>query len=94
MFAIKAYKGENCMSFFRKKWKMHLYLNGVYVGKTTIKENEEPSKNVYLVHFWFKKQIFRSNHVKSVVHPTHVLFTDEKRKITPWKFEYEEGVKV
>lgn len=82
------------MSFFRKKWKMHLYLNGVYVGKTTIKENEEPSKNVYLVHFWFKKQIFRSNHVKSVVHPTHVLFTDEKRKTTHWKFEYEEGVKV
>lgn len=82
------------MSFFRKKWKMHLYLNGIYVGKVRIADNEEPSKNIYVVHFWFKKQIFKSIHVRSVIHPTNVLFTDEKKKITHWKFEYEEGVNV
>lgn len=82
------------MSFFCRKWKMHLYLNGIYVGKVRIKENEEPSKNVYIVHFWFKKQIFKSNHVKSVIHPTNVIYTDEVRKTTHWTFEYEEGVKV
>lgn len=82
------------MSFFRKKWKMHLYLNGIYVGKVRIKDNEEPNNNVYVVHFWFKKQIFKSIHVKSVIHPTTVLCTDEKKKITHWNFEYEEGVNV
>lgn len=82
------------MSFFRKKWKMHLYLNGIYVGKCKINADEEPSKHSYIVHFWFKKQIFKSIHVKSVIHPTNVIFTDEKRKITHWTFEYEEGVEV
>ena len=81
------------MSFFRKKWRMHLYLNGIYVGKCQINE-EKPSENVYIVHFWFKKQIFKSNHVKSVIHPTLCLATDEKRKITHWTFEYEKGVEA
>lgn len=81
------------MSFFRKKWKMHLYLNGIYVGKVKI-GNEKPSENVYIAHFWFKKQIFKSNHVRSVIHPTHVLYTDDKKRITHWNFEYEEGVEA
>lgn len=81
------------MSFFNR-WKMHLYLNGVYVGKIRIKENEKPSDNVYIVHFWFKKQIFKKNHVKSVIHPTTVLCTEEKKHITHWNFEYEKGTEV
>lgn len=75
----------------KKKWKMHLYLNGIYVGKTTIKPDENPSNKNYLVHFWFKRQIFKSNHVKSIIHPLNCLQTDEKRKITHWTFEYEKG---
>lgn len=82
------------MSFFRRKWKMHLYLNGVYVGKTSIKGNEDPSKNIYVVHFWFKRQIFKAIHVKSVIHPTSILYTEEKKKITHWNFEYEKGTEV
>lgn len=81
------------MSFFRKKWKMHLYLNGIYVGKCRIND-DKPSDNVYITHFWFKKQIFHSNHVKCVIHPLRCLGTDEKRKITHWTFEYEKGVEV
>lgn len=95
MAAFKAYRqGDVYMSFFSRKWKMHLYLNGIYVGKVRIKENEEPSKNIYVVHFWFKKQIFKAIHVKCVIHPTNIMYTDKKRKITHWQFEYEEGVKV
>lgn len=60
---------------------MHLYLNGIYVGKTTIRENENPNDNIYIVHFWFKKQIFKSNHVKSAIHPTTILKTEEKKKL-------------
>lgn len=82
------------MSFFRKKWKMHLYINGIYVGKTAIKPNENPNENIYIVHFWFKKQIFKSNHVKSVIHPTTILKTEENKKITHWNFEYEKGSEV
>ena len=82
------------MSFFRKKWKMHLYLNGIYVGKVRIKPNEKPSENIYVVHFWFKPQIFHSLHVKSVIHPTNVLYTEESKKKTHWSFEYEKGEKV
>lgn len=73
---------------------MHLYLNGIYVGKVRIKPDEEPSKNVYVVHFWFKNQIFKSIHVKSVIHPTRCLGTNENKKITHWNFEYEKGVEV
>ena len=82
------------MSFFRNKWKMHLYLNGIYVGKTTIKPKEKPQDNIYVVHFWFKKQIFKSNHVKSVIHPNRLLFNDDKKKITSWAFEYEKGAEL
>lgn len=82
------------MSFFNKKWKMHLYLNGIYVGKIRIREDEEPSKNWYVVHFWFKKQIFKSNHVKCVIHPTRCLGTNDVKKTTHWAFEYEKGEEV
>ena len=82
------------MSFFRKKWKMHLYLNGIYVGKVKIKAEDKPSENTYIARFWFKKQIFKSNYVKSLIHPTKVIMTDDKRKITYWQFEYAEGVEV
>ena len=76
----------------KKKMKMHLYLNGVYVGKIRIRANEKPSENIYVVHFWFKKQIFKSNHVKCVIHPTKLLYT--KNNITHWAFEYEKGIEV
>jgi hypothetical protein len=73
---------------------MHLYLNGVYVGKVRIKPNEKPDENIYVAHFWFKKQIFKSNHVKCVIHPTRLLYNDEKKRQTHWSFEYETGVEV
>lgn len=75
-------------------WYMHLYLNGVYVGKVRIKPNEKPNENIYVAHFWFKKQIFKSNHVKCVIHPTRLLYNDEKKRQTHWSFEYETGVEV
>ena len=79
---------------FLNKWKMCLYLNGVYVGKVKIKANENPSDNTYIVSFWFKKQIFKSNHVKCVIHPTKILKTEENKKRTHWLFEYEKGTEV
>lgn len=82
------------MLFFGNKWQMHLYIDGIYVGKTKIRANENPTENTYVVHFWFKKQFFKKNHVKSVIHPTTILKTEEDKKITHWNFEYEKGSEV
>ena len=76
----------------RKRIKMHLYLNGVYVGKVKIKPNEKPSENIYVAHFWFKRQIFKSIHVKCVIHPTRLLYAN--KNITHWTFEYEKGTEL
>lgn len=80
------------MSFFHRKWKLHLYLNGVYVGKVKIKPNEKPNENVYILHCWFKKQIFKSNHIRAIVHPTNFLYIDENKKQIHYSFVFEEGV--
>lgn len=82
------------MLFLLKKWKLCLYLNGIYVGKVYIKGNETPTERAYKVHFWFKKQIFKANHVKSIVHPTRLLYTDEKKRELHYTFEYETGVEI
>lgn len=80
------------MSFFRKKWKLHLYLNGIYVGKVNIEPNEKPTEKAYILHCWFKKQIFKSNHIKAIVHPTNFLYIDENKKQVHYSFVFEEGV--
>lgn len=80
------------MSFFHRKWKLHLYLNGVYVGKVKIKPNEKPNENVYILHCWFEKQIFKSNHIRTIVHPTNFLYIDENKKQVHYSFVFEEGV--
>ena len=80
------------MSFFRKKWKLHLYLNGIYVGKVNIEPNEKPSERAYILHCWFKKQIFKSNHIRTIVHPTRFLYMDENKKQVHYSFVFEEGV--
>lgn len=83
------------MLFFgKKKWKMYLYLNGVCVGSKRISENENPNDNIYIVRFWFKKHIFKTNYVKCVIHPTTILKTEETKKHTHWNFEYEKGVEL
>lgn len=80
------------MSFFSKKWKLHLYINGVYVGKTTIKPGEKPSENVYVIKAYFKKQVFGNNFVQIVAHPTKFLYADEKKRQLHYSFNIEEGV--
>ena len=80
------------MLFFRRKWKLHLYINGVYVGKVAIKPNEKPTENTYIMHSWFKNQIFKNFHIRAVVHPTRFLYADNKKKQVHYSFVFEEGV--
>ena len=80
------------MSFFHRKWKLHLYFSGIYVGKVTIKPEEKPTERSYILNCWFKKQIFKSNHIRTIVHPTTFLYIDEKKKQLHYSFVIEEGV--
>ena len=82
------------MSFFVRKWKLYLYLNGVCIKKLKINANESPKDNVYIFNVFFKKQIYGSNVVKIIVRPTKVIYTNEKKKETHWEFIYEKGIEV
>lgn len=81
------------MLFFnRKKWRMHLYLNGVCIKKMKINITENPKDNIYPITIWFKKFIFGTNKVDIIVRPTRLIYTDTEKKITHWEFRYEEGI--
>lgn len=82
------------MLFFVRKWKLYLYLNGICIKKIRINVDESPNKNVYPITIWFKKQFFNSNKVKTIIRPTKLIYTDEKKKETHWEFKYEEGTEV
>ena len=60
---------------------MHLYLNGIYVGKEKNKEKmKNQGKNTYVVDFWFKKKAKYSTIMQSSYPPYRCLGTDEKSK--------------
>ena len=80
------------MLFFNRKWKMHLYLNGVCIKKMKINITENPKDNIYPITIWFKKFIYGTNKVDIIVRPTRLIYTDTEKKITHWEFRYEEGI--
>lgn len=80
------------MLFFNRKWRMHLYLNGVCIKKMKINITENPKDNIYPITIWFKKFIFGTNKVDIIVRPTRLIYTDTTKKITHWEFRYEEGI--
>lgn len=80
--------------FVHRKWKLYLYLNGVCIKKIKINVNESPKDNVYVCNIWFKKQIFGSNLVKTIVRPTKLIYTNENKHETHWEFEYEKGIDI
>ena len=90
---------ENLMLFLlegkmKKKWDLYLYYNGICIKKIKIKENEAPAENTYVINVWFKKQIFRSNHVQVIVRPQTIIKNDEKNKKTYWGVVLEEGIRI
>ena len=82
------------MLFLRKKWKLYLYLNNLCIKKIYINEQDNPKDKVFVIDVWFKKNLFNSNHVKIIVRPTKIIYTDEKKKTTHWEFEYEKGIDI
>lgn len=80
------------MLFFVRKYKLYLYLNGICIKKIKINVNENPKDHVYPITIWFKKQFYKSNKVKTIIRPTRLIYTDEKKRETHWEFKYEEGI--
>lgn len=73
------------------KWKLYLYYNGVLIKTLKIDENEAPAENSYVIDVWFKKQIFKNNHVNIIVRPKVLLKNDEINRKTYWGVVLEEG---
>lgn len=82
------------MLFLRKRWKLYLYLNGLCIKKIYIDENIKPKDEIFVINVWFKKNIFNSNYIKTIVRPTKLIYTNDKNKETHWEFEYEKGIDI
>lgn len=80
--------------FKRRKWILYLYYNGILIKKLKVDENEEPTKNSYIINVWFKKQLFKSNKVNIIVRPVVLLSNNDSKKKTYWGVILEEGIKI
>ena len=82
------------MFLFRKKWKLHLYLNNLCIKKIYIDEETNPKDEIFVIDVWFKKNIFNAIHIKTIVRPTKLIYTDMKKKNVHYEFEYEKGIDI
>lgn len=89
------YRGDNMLFFGNKKrWKLYLYLNNICIKKLYIDDEIKPKEEIFVINVWFKRNIFNSNHIKTVVRPTKLIYTDMKKRETHWEFEYEKGIDI
>ena len=49
---------------------------------------------IFVINVWFKKHLFNTNYTKIVVHPSKLIYTDDKKKETHWEFDYEKGIDI
>lgn len=84
------------MKLFNKKktWTLYLYFNGIRIKKLKVGENEEPTKNWYIINVWFKKQIFNNNKVSIIVKPKYLMYNDDKKRRTYWGVVLETGIEI
>ena len=77
-----------------RKWKLHLYYNGVKIKTLRINENEAPAENTYAITVWFKKFLFKNIVSGVVVKPVRILKNDETKKETYWGVVLEPGEQI
>ena len=77
-----------------RKWKLHLYYNGVKIKTLKISENEAPADNTYAIRVYNKKFLFRNFVAGVVIKPIVILKNDEKTKQTYWGVVLEQGVPI
>lgn len=77
-----------------KKWRLHLYYNGVHIKTLTIDENTAPAEHVYFVRVFGKKNLFGSNILTIAVRPKVLLDNNDKKRQTYWGVVFEKGVEI
>lgn len=77
-----------------KKWRLHLYYNGVHIKTLTIDENTAPAEHVYFVRVFGKKNLFGSNILTIAVRPKVLLDNNDKTRQTYWGVVFEKGVEI
>ena len=82
------------MLFFEKRWKLYLYLNNLCIKKIYIDENINTKDEIFVINVWFKKHLFNTIHTKIIVHPSKLIYTNDKKKETHWEFDYEKGIDI
>lgn len=78
----------------KKKWKLHLYYNGVLIKTLKINEDEAPAENSYAIRVYFKKFLFKNIISGVVVRPVRLLKNDETKKETYWGCILETGIEI
>ena len=76
----------------KKKWKLHLYFNGIQIKVIPIPNEEDPSKNSYVITAIGHKNIFGRNIAKLIVRPVELLKTEDKKKRIHYGVVFERGV--
>lgn len=77
-----------------RKWKLHLYYNGVKIKTIKIDEDEAPAKNIYCINVYMKKFLFGNIVSGVVVKPVRILYNNEKKKETHWGVILETGTEI
>ena len=77
-----------------RKWKLHLYYNGVRIKTIRIDENEAPAEHSYVINVWFKKHLFGNIVSGVVVRPVRLLKNDQDHKRTYWGVTMETGIEI
>ena len=77
-----------------RKWKLHLYYNGVKIKTIRIDENEAPAENNYAIRVYFKKFLFKNIISGVVVKPVRLLKNDETKKETHWGCILDTGIEI
>lgn len=82
---------ERCVTFlFKKKWKLHLYYNGIRIK--TIKIDNIDDIKPMSINIWGHKELFGRSQINALIRPSRLLLTDEKKKETHWGVVFEKGV--
>lgn len=64
----------------KDKWKLYLYYKNQCIKRLYIEDNEQVFSTVYKVNIYFKKHLFGSNFIKTMLIAYKVKFIDKAKK--------------
>ena len=64
----------------KDKWKLYLYYKNQCIKRLYIEDNEQVFSTVYRVNIFFKKHIFGSDFIKTMLIAYKVKFIDKAKK--------------